>query len=106
MPSVLPLIIPLVTSSAGDLRGALKWRALARATFVLLIRDPTNTKTLGTDGRYYDGLPHRQRALLIPSSQISGASRLHFWNAPMLSALYEDSSSKNWCPGHQESESS
>jgi hypothetical protein len=22
---------------------------------------------------------------------------LHFWNAPMLSELYEDSSSKNWC---------
>jgi hypothetical protein len=23
---------------------------------------------------------------------------LHFWNAPMLSELDEDSSSKNWCP--------
>src|SRR4029077_9110030 len=57
MPFVLPLIVPLVTSSAGDLRGALKWRTLPRATFVLLIRDPTNAKTLGTDGRYYDSLP-------------------------------------------------
>ena len=68
MPSVLPVIISLVTSSAGDLRGVLKWRALARATFVLLIRDPTNAKTLGTDDRYYDGPPQRQRVLLIPSS--------------------------------------
>jgi len=29
--------------------------------------------------------------------KISGGSSLHFWNAPMLSDLDEDSSSKNWC---------
>ena len=51
MSSVPPLIVTLVRSSAGDLLGALKWRALTRATFVLLIRDPTNAKSLETDGK-------------------------------------------------------
>src|SRR4029077_19825963 len=88
MPFVLPLIVPLVTSSAGDLRGVLKWRALPRATFVLLIRDPTNAKTLGTDGRHYDGLSQRQRALLIPSLQISGASRACIFGMPRCSRSF------------------
>jgi hypothetical protein len=61
----------------------LKWRASARATFVLLIRDPANAKTLGTDGRYYDGLPQRQRArLLIRSSQNQPSIALAFLECP------------------------
>src|SRR4026208_2042799 len=104
MPSVLPLIIPLVISSAGDLRGALKWRALARATFVLLIRDPTNAKTLGTDARHYDGLPRRQRALLIPSSQNQRSIELAFFGMPRCSRSFmRTARRKIGAPGHHES---
>jgi hypothetical protein len=60
----------------------LKWRALARAIFVLLIRDPTNAKTLRTDRRYYDGLPQRQRALQIAASQNQRSIALAFLECP------------------------
>src|SRR5260370_20397604 len=94
MPSVLPLIVPLVTSLAGDLRGVLKWRALPRATFVLLIRDPTNAKTLGTDGRYYDSLPQRAK---------SAADTVLTKQRSIALAFLECPDALGWCPCHQES---